>query len=127
MSDTFVDKISYKNIVSTHAREESKQNNVCFYSSIQEACSVYLLSSVTAENTNPIPSAKRQILSELIESFGDLTNTIVDNYNFLGFANTLKLENVLDCLENCIDVEVKYDEGDEFSSEEDDFFISDKN
>jgi hypothetical protein len=60
----------------------------------------------------------------MITSLGDLTSEIKNAYDLKGIANELKLSDVLDCFEQCVDVSCSLDKETEMITSDDDVTLN---
>jgi hypothetical protein len=63
-----------------------------------------LINMTSYEHKLPLTVSMRYLMSDIIESLGDLTNEIKEVYEIKGIANSLKLSDVLDVFEESVRV-----------------------
>lgn len=60
--------------------------------------------AMTIKQPNQLPLMLKTFLIDFIDVSGELTTAIHDTYRDKGIANDLKLEKVLDCFENSLEI-----------------------
>ena len=133
ISNKTIDKVTYKNVVTLKeqapvAQEQGK--TIIEYDNldeiqqllIQDMTNTNMTSTKTNERVLPLPL--RYMLSDMITSLGDLTSEIKNAYDLKGIANELKLSDVLDCFEQCVDVSCSLDKETEMITSDDDVTLN---
>lgn len=116
-----LEKPSYKNVVLEKPLvgvEASKDKEVLF--GYNEIISEISLKKEKLHNKSKgMNNSKKELLIDLLNDIGNVTDYVRQYYGFHGIGNDLRLEDVMDCFEKSLIVEVVSDNDYDMISEDD--------